>query len=636
MTRRLAFAALLLASSAAALAQQGNSMPQPLPFEETIPAPRDVDYPGVIRLDVDATDVDRAIWRVKETIPVAQAGRMTLLMPAWLPGNHAPRGQIEKLAGLTIRAGNRVLPWKRDPVDVYAFHIDVPEGVRSVEASFQFLSATKPDQGRIMVAPNMLNLQWEAVSLYPAGYYTRRIPIQANVKYPAGWTAASGLPSTRTGATYAYQQTSYETLQDSPVFAGRYYREFKLSDRVDLNVFADKPEELEATPEQVAAHQRLVEQAVKLFGAQHYDRYEFLFAITDQMGGIGLEHHRSSENGVPSGYFTKWNDGPGRRNLLPHEFTHSWDGKFRRGADLWTPDFRTPMRNSMLWVYEGQTQFWGYVLQARSGLVSKQDTLDMMAAIWASLDNRPGRDWRPMIDTTNDPIISARRPKGWVSYQRSEDYYNEGLLIWLEADSKLRELSGGAKSMDDFARAFFGMRDGDWGVLTYNLDDVVKTMEGIQPYDWRTFLNERVYQVNKRAPVAGFEKNGYRIVYTEEQSPYLKSTEKEGNADFFYSLGLSIGKEGAVSAVRWDGPAFEKNIDINTTIVSVNGQAYKPDVLRTAITANKGGQAPIKLLLKHDDTYREAVIDYRGGNRYPRAEKIGTGDGGLDRLLSAK
>ena len=636
MRRRLAFAAILLASSAAALAQQGNSMPQPLPFEDTIPAPRDVDYPGVIRLDVDATDIDRAIFRVKETVPVAQAGRMTLLMPEWLPGNHAPRGQIEKLAGLVIRANGKVLPWRRDPADVYAFHFDVPAGVKSIEASFDFLSATKADQGRIMIAPNMLNVQWEAVSLYPAGYYTRRIPIQANVKYPAGWTAASGLPATKNGQFYAYQQTSYETLQDSPVFAGRYYREFKLSDKVDLNVFADKPEELAATPEQVAAHQRLVEQAVKLFGAQHYDHYEFLFAITDQMGGIGLEHHRSSENGVPSGYFTKWNDGPGRRNLLPHEFTHSWDGKFRRGADLWTPDFKTPMRNSMLWVYEGQTQFWGYILQARSGLVSKADTLDMMASIYAGLDNRPGREWRPLIDTTNDPIITARRPKGWVSWQRSEDYYNEGLLVWLEADSKLRELSGGGKSMDDFARAFFGMRDGDWGVLTYNLDDVVKTLEGIQPYDWRTFLDERVYQVNKRAPLAGFEKNGYRIVYTEDQSPYLKSTEREGTADFFYSLGLSMGKEGAVTAVRWDSPAFEQRIDVATQVVSVNGAAYTPDALKAAITANKGGQAPIKLLLKHDDRYREAVIDYRGGLRYPRAQKIGTGESGLDRLLTAK
>lgn len=611
-------------------------MPQPLPFEQTIPAPRDVDYPGVIKLEVDATDIRQSIFRVKETIPVAEAGRMTLLMPEWLPGNHAPRGQIEKLSGLTIRAGNRVLPWRRDPSDVYAFHFDVPAGVRSVEASFEFLSATKPDQGRVAVAPNMLNLQWESVSLYPAGYFTRRIPIQATVKYPAGWTAASGLPSTHNGSTYAYQQTSYETLQDSPVFAGRHYREFKLSDQVDLNVFADKASELEATPDQIAAHRRLVEQAVKLFGAQHYDHYEFLLAITDEMGGIGLEHHRSSENGVTPGYFTKWNDGPGRRNLLPHEMTHSWNGKYRRGADLWTPDFKTPMRDSLLWVYEGQTQFWGYVLQARSGLVSKQDTLDMLAAIGASLDNRPGREWRPLIDTTNDPIISARRPKGWVSWQRSEDYYNEGLLIWLEADAKLRELSGGRKSMDDFARAFFGMRDGDWGVLTYQFDDVVKTLEGVQPYDWRAFLTERVYETSKRAPLAGFEKNGYRIVYTEDQSPYLKSAEREGSADFFYSLGMTLGKDGNVTSVRWDSPAFDSDIDVATNVVSVNGDAYTPEVLKAAVTANKGGQAPIKLMLKHDDRYREVTLDYRGGLRYPRAEKIGNGERGLDRLLTAR
>ncbi|HTG39825.1 peptidase M61, partial [Sphingomonas sp.] len=605
-------------------------------FEPTIPAPRDVDYPGIIKLNVDATDIRQGIFRVRETIPVAQAGRMTLLMPQWLPGNHAPRGQIEKLAGLTIRAGNRVLPWLRDPSDVYAFHIDVPAGVRSVEASFEFLSATKPDQGRVVMVPNMMNVQWESVSLYPAGYYTRRIPIQATVKYPAGWTAASGLPATRNGSTYAYQQTSYETLQDSPVFAGRHYREFKLSEQVDLNVFADKPSELEATPEQIAAHRRLVEQAVKLFGAQHYDQYEFLLAITDEMGGIGLEHHRSSENGVTPGYFTKWNDGPGRRNLLPHEMVHSWNGKYRRGADLWTPDFKTPMRDSLLWVYEGQTQFWGYVLQARSGLVSKQDTLDMLAAIGASLDARPGREWRPLIDTTNDPIISARRPKGWVSWQRSEDYYNEGLLIWLEADAKLRELSGGSKSMDDFARAFFGMRDGDWGVLTYQFDDVVKTLEGVHPYDWRAFLTERVYETSTRAPLAGFEKNGYRIVYTEEPSPYLKSAAREGTADFFYSLGMTLDKDGAVTAVRWDSPAFEQDIDVATSIVSVNGDAYTPDMLSAAVTANKGGQAPIKLMLKHDDRYREATIDYRDGLRYPRAEKIGTGEGGLDRLLATR
>ncbi|MFL9840885.1 peptidase M61 [Sphingomonas sp. ST-64] len=638
MRRAFALTALLLAtpmSLGAATAQ--NSAPQPLPFDNRIPEARDVAYPGTMTVKVDATDIRQAIYRVKQTISVADAGPMVLMMPAWLPGKHAARGEIEKLAGLKITANGKLVPWKRDTVDVWAFHVDVPTGAKQLDLEFQFLGATDRDQGRVSIAPTMLNLQFEQVSLYPAGYFTRRIPVAAAVTYPAGWTAVSGLPARKVGDAYVYQTTDYETLIDSPVFAGKYYREFKLSDRVDLNVFADEPEELDAKPEQVAAHKGLVEQAVKLFGAQHYDQYEFLLAISDEMGGIGLEHHRSSENGVGPGYFTKWSEGPGSRNLLPHEFVHSWNGKFRRGADAWTPDFRTPMRDSMLWVYEGQTQFWGYVLQARSGIVSKEDTLDMLANIAASLDNRPARSWRPLIDTTNDPVISARRPKGWVSWQRSEDYYNEGLLIWLEADAKLRELSGGKKSMDDFARAFFGMRDGDWGVLTYDLDNVVATLNGVQPYDWANFLKSRVYDVAPKAPLAGFTQNGYRLVYTDEPTAAFKNNEKRRNmVDLSYSIGITVGKGGSVSSVTWDSPAFDAGLDLGDTIVAVGGREYSDDRLKDAITAAKTAKAPIKLLVKSGTRYRETTIDYRDGLRYPRLEKIGTGEGGLDRLLSAR
>lgn len=641
MLRTVAFASLLLASTAPAAHAQlnppGNTAPQPLPIVDTIPAAQDVDYPGTILLEVDATDIQRRIFRVKETVPVAKPGAMVLMMPKWLPGNHAPRGQIEKLAGLVIRANGRVLPWRRDPVDVHAFHIDVPSGARQLDVQFQFLSATAGDQGRVVMTPKMLNVQWESVSLYPAGYFTRRIPIQATVKYPNGWTAASGLPARATGSTYAYQRTSYETLVDSPVFAGKHYRQWALSPRVDLNVFADTPEELEASPEQIDAHRRLVDQSVKTFGAQHYDKYEFLLAITDELGGIGLEHHRSSENGVKPGYFTKWSDGAGSRNLLPHEFAHSWDGKFRRGADLVTPDFRTPMRNSLLWVYEGQTQFWGYVLQARSGIVSKQDTLDAYAAIMASLDNRPAREWRPLVDTTNDPIISARRPKGWVSQQRSEDYYNEGLLVWMEADSILRKQSGGTKSIDDFARAFFGVRDGDWGVLPYTLDDVVATLNGIQPYDWAGFLDKRLNGLTERAPLAGFTENGYRLVYTDQPTPYLLDNDKRREqTDLTYSLGLAMNRSGGITSVNWGGPAYDAGLVTGNEVVAVNGDSYSGDRLKAAITANKTGQAPVRLLVKDGEHLREVAIDYRGGLRYPRLEKIGQGETGLDRLLTAR
>jgi predicted metalloprotease with PDZ domain len=635
MNRPLALGALLLATTTPAFAQ--NSKPQPLPIVDKVPAARDIPYPGTLKLEIDATNVAQGIFTVKETIPVAKAGPMTLLFPQWLPGAHAPRGQIEKLTGLVLTGNGKVIPWKRDVLDVNAFHLDVPAGVRSIEARFQFTSATQANQGRIVMAPKMLNLQPNSMSLYPAGYFTRNIPVSMTVTYPDGWTARSGLPATNRGSVYSYQTTDYDTLVDSPVFAGAYFKEWALSDRVDLNVFADNPKELEAKPEQIEAHKRLVEQGVKLFGAQHYDRYEFLFAITDEMGGIGLEHHRSSENGVGPGYFTEWEKGPGSRNLLPHEYVHSWNGKFRRGADLWTPDFRYPMRDSLLWVYEGQTQFWGYVLQARSGIVGKQDTLDMLANIAATLDTRAGRTWRPLIDTTNDPVISARRPKGWTSWQRSEDYYNEGLLIWLEVDAKLRELSGGTKSMDDFARAFFGINDGDWGVVTYTFDDVVRILNGIQPYDWAKHLKARTEQVSQGAPLAGFTGNGYKLVYTEEPTAFLKGAEaKAGGVNLTYSLGLTIGKDGTISGVDWDGPAFKAGLAVGGTVTAVNGEAYTPDQLKTAVKAAKGGREPIRLLVKYGTHFREAAIDYHDGLRYPRLEKTGAGENGLDRLLSAK
>ncbi|WP_294238744.1 peptidase M61 [uncultured Sphingomonas sp.] len=635
---RSVFVAGLLASTAAAIAQvpPGNSAPAAQePFVNTIPDAVDTPYPGTIKLVVDATDTQRGIFRVKETIPVAKAGPMALLFPKWLPGAHSPRGEIEKLAGLVIKANGRILPWTRDPVDVFAFHIDVPSGAKALDLEFQFLSATKPDQGRIAVTPTMISLQPNSVSLYPAGYYTRQIPIQMTATFPAGWTAAGAVPAKASGSTYTYDTTNYEVLVDSPVLAGKYGKVFPLTPNVDLNVFADNAAELNAKPEQIAAHSRLVEQAEKTFGAHHFDRYEFLLSISDQLGGIGLEHHRSSENGVTPGYFTEWDAGPGRRNLLPHEFTHSWDGKFRRGADLWTPDFRTPMRDSLLWVYEGQTQFWGYVLQARSGMVSKQDTLDQYAAILAIYDTAPARQWRNLLDTTNDPVISSRKPKGWTSWQRSEDYYNEGLMVWMEVDAMLRQKSGGTKSIDDFAKAFFGIRNGDWGEVTYTFQDVADTLNKIVPYDWAGFLRQRITETGQPAPIQGFAMNGYKLVYTDQPTPTFKQGEK-GSTNVSYSLGMIVSNGGDVTSSIWDSPAFKAGIDVGTQIQAVNGEAYTGDRLKAAIVAAKDPNKPVKLVIKNQDVFRDVTLNYTGGPRYPHLEKVGSGETGLDRLLTAR
>jgi len=638
MIRRAALTLLLAATATAAFAQANNSKPQPVPIVDTIPAAADTPYPGTMTIDIDATDTRRGIFSIRQTIPVAKTGDFVILFPKWVPGGHTPRNEIEKMVGLTVTGGGKPIPWTRDTVDMYAFHLDIPKGVKSIEVRFQYATATKADQGRTMVTANMMSLEPIVTSLYPAGYFARQIPVRLTVKYPDGWSAASALNAKVAGSTYTYEPTNYEILIDSPIVAGRYYKKFALSPQVNMNVFTDTVAELAAaTPEMIDAHKRLVDQAVKLFGAQHYDHYEFLVSVSNELGGIGLEHHRSTEIGVRMGYFSEWMNNVNSRNVFPHEYTHSWDGKFRRGADLWTPDYRYPMRDSLLWVYEGQTQFWGYVLQARANLVSKQDTLDQYAAIAANLDNMPGRSWRALIDTTNGPIISNRKPVAWADYQRGEEYYNEGLLVWMEVDSILREQSKGARSIDDFAKTFFGINDGDWGEVTYTFDDVVATLNGIQPYDWRGLLTKRLTETGQPAPLGGFERNGYKLVYTDQQTPTGKQSERSRKVtDLSYSLGLTAGADGALSSVRWGGPAYTASLTLGDTIVAVNGLAYTDDRLRAAVTEAKDSKAPIVLLVKMGEEVRSVSIDYHGGLRYPHLVKTGTGETGLDRLLTPR
>jgi predicted metalloprotease with PDZ domain len=517
--------------------------------------------------------------------------------------------------------------------------VTVPEGVKSVDVDFQYVSPTSENQGRILMTPDMASIQPIVTSLYPAGYYVRQIPVQTSVILPAGWKIATALrPSGQTGNRVDYPVTSYEILLDSPMIAGAHHRRIELTPDVALEVIADNEAELAATPEQIAAHRRLVEQAVKTFGAQHYDHYDFLLTISNNLGGIGLEHHRSSEDGTRRGYFTDWDNQLNARNLLPHEFTHSWDGKFRRPADLWTPDYRMPMEDSGLWVYEGQTQFWGYVLGARSGMLSKQDTLDAIAATAATYSTgTPGRQWRPLVDTTNDPIIAGRQPMPWRSWERSEDYYSEGQLIWMDVDRIIRQQSAGKRSIDDFAKAFFGIRDRDWGEVTYTFDDVVKTLNQVQPYDWRSYLEAKVYGVAPQAPLEGITKGGYNLVYTAEPTKWWKGIEKlrKGN-DFTYSGGLAVGNDGKVQSVLWDSAAFNAGLTVGDEIVALNGRAFDGDALKAAIKAAAGqGPAP-QLLVKSGDLYRTVTLDWHGGLRYPRLEKVGKGQGTLDALLAPR
>src|SRR6476469_1761651 len=642
--RRVALTVFLSSCLAGAAAAQMvppfNSKPEAYPKPVRVPAARDVPYPGIVDLTVDATDVTRGIFRISERVPVSAAGDLVLLYPKWVPGGHSPRGDIKNVTGIRFTANGQPLKWMRDPLDVFAFHVAVPQGATTVDAEFQYVSPTTDNQGRTLMTPEMSSIEWLSLSMYPAGYYVRQIPVQASVIVPTGWKVETALrPSAEAGGKFDYPATSYEILMDSPLIAGAHYRQIPLSNDVFLDVIGDTPAELAATPEQIAAHKRLVDQAIKTFGAQHYDHYDFLLTISNNLGGSGLEHHRSSEDGVKRGYFTDWENKLRDRNLLPHEYSHSWDGKYRRPADLWTPDYNTvPMEGSLLWVYEGQTQFWGYVLGARSGMLPKQETLDAIGATAATYSTvTPGRAWRPLVDTTNDPTVAGRAPQPWRSWQRSEDYYSEGQLIWLDVDRIIRNQSGGKRSIDDFAKAFFGMRDRDYGELTYTFDDVVATLNRVQPYDWRSYLQRRVYELAAAPPLEGINEGGYKLVYTAEPTKWIKSAEKAGkNSDLTYSGGFTVGNDGKISSVLWDSAAFNAGLTVGTQIAAVNGRDFDADALKDAIKGAAGNGPSPELLIHDGDAYRTVKLDWHGGLRYPRLEKVGTGQGTLDALLAPR
>ena len=628
-------------AATAVLAFGAAGQPRGVPLPPATPEPRDVPYMGVIALDVNASDVTRGIFRVRERVPVAEAGPLTLLYPEWLPGKHGPRGAINLLSGIEMRANGERLAWRRDPVNVYAFHVDVPSGAAALDLTFQFVSPTQPNQGRIVATREMLNLQWEMVVLYPAGHYASQIRIAPTLTLPAGWRFGAALDGAQTaGDTTRFAETSLETLVDSPLFAGAHYRLVDLdagARPVRLHLFADRPDLLEATDERLEAHRNVVQQAYRLFDSQHYDRYEFLLALTDRMGGTGLEHHRSSENAVDGIYFTDWDRAASERDLLPHEMVHSWNGKFRRPADLWTPNYETPMRGSLLWVYEGLTQYYGVVLAARSGLWSQAQAREALALTAATYQHRVGRQWRSVADTTLDPILSARRPAPWRSWLRNEDYYSEGLLVWLDADTLIRERTNGRRSLDDFARAFFGIDDGSWVPVTYTFDDVVAALSSVLEYDWAAFLRARIDEAGTEPPLDGFSRGGYRLVYKEERSNFQREAEAYGRtADFSYSVGLAFGENGNVSGVQWDGPAFNQGVTVGTQVVAVNGVSYSNEALRRAITAAKDEQKPLELLLKNGDQYRTIAIEYRDGLRYPHLEREARTEDRLAAILAPR
>ena len=613
----------------------------PLAASHAAPAPQDVPYPGTMTVAVDATDLDHRLFAIHETLDVAP-GQLTLLFPRWLPGDHGPYGKPGRLAGLVIRANGQRLDWQRDPLDPQSFRVDVPAGAKRLDIDFQHVNPLDGSSDDLTMSRTLIRVQWEADLLYPAGYWSSRIPVDTSLRLPAGWQAATALrdvsgqlakPDARGWSHYG--TTTLEHLVDSPVMAGLHVKRIELdppgaAQPVALNLFADKEDSLAFKPEQLEAHRRLVQQADKLFGARHFRHYDFLLWQSDDFGGDGLEHHESSENGIATGYFDDWDKRIAERYLLPHEYTHSWNGKFRRPADLWTPNFNEPMRNSLLWVYEGQTEYWQQVLSARSGLVDEALMRDHWAEMSAWSEFHVRRQWRPLQDTTNEATMADSSRPDWRNWQGGVDYYDEGALLWLEADALIRQQTHGQRSLDDFARRFFDVQGNRMEPLTYRFEDVVATLDEVLPWDWTTFLRQHLDAVGGPSPAAALERAGWRLAWSETESESQRTRKRGGEttSHFAFSLGVTLAeKDGTIKSVEWDSPAFKAGLAGGVKIVAVGMEEYKPERLAQAITANKDGRHPIELLVKEGERFRLVKIDWRGGLRYPVLERIaGTPD----------
>lgn len=602
-----------------------------------IAAVQDRAYPGVIRHEVDITDTAHRVIRVRQQIPVA-AGPLTLLYPKYLPGNHAASGPIQLMAGLQIGGNGARIAWTRDPLDPYAFHIEVPAGVQTLDVAFDWL--TQPDNTiwRVVMTPEIVNLQFDKALLYPAGYLQSRISFETSVRLPSGWGYGVALDTvSREGDVARFAPVSLEVLADSPMYAGAHYRQVVLDagprPPVRLNLVGDTARSIQITEEQTQAYRNLVIQADRLFGSRHFDRYEFLLALTGKLGGIGLEHHRSSENtGSVDLFGSEWSRAFKGRRLLPHEFTHSWNGKFRRPADQMVPNLNTPVRNSLLWVYEGQTEYWGAVLQTRSGLGSFDEAMADLAYVAAFYDTQPGREWRSLQDTTNNNLLGYRIRQNWPTWMRgSGDYYREAELIWLDVDTRIREGTGDRKSLDDFARAFFGGQDGGFAPEGYDFDELVAVLNGVMPYDWATFLRTRLDAAGPEveAPLDGLARGGWRLVYADEPTEALKHILPTWESDFSFSLGFVLsGANNAIGSVRWDGPAYRADIGDGWELVAVNGRVATPALLRQALLGAKTG-GPLELIVRSGDRVRTVDLDYRDGPRHPRLERV---EGTRDRI----
>lgn len=583
-------------------------------------------FHGIMRLDVTATDIERQIFVIRQSIPVQRPGRMTLLYPQWEVGSHAPTATAAELAGLTIHAGGKRLAWRRDPGAPHAFHIDVPAGARSVDIAMQFLA---PQRAALLRA-DVVALPWHRLLLYPAGWPVHTIPVQATVDMPAGLSLAGAVDVVRQdGGRIALRPMALDALVDAPAYAARHRRVIELSAAdgkpVVLDIVARDPRDMQVPEAEIARMRALVVETAHVFGTAPFRRYHALAILNDDTAGGGIEHREQSENFLPSDYFTALDRQLPNRDLLAHEYVHAWNGRYRIPADLHATDYNTPVAGSLLWVYEGQTELWGRVLAARAGQRSVPHTLDRLAIDAALVGNRSARAWKTLRDSTNDPIYLAGPLATWRDWQRRQDYYFEGVMLWLDVEARLRELSAGRVGLDDFARRFFDTRRQPAPAL-YGMADVVRTLNGLVPYDWRGFLDRHLDTHDDADALAGLARSGWQLVYRDTPSESWRQEEEiDGKLNADYSIGLQVRGSGAVSSVVWESAAFKAGLAPGAKILAVNGQPFTPDALRRQIA--QAATAPVALEVEAQGRRRTVTLDYRGTLRYPYLERIaGTPD----------
>jgi len=590
---------------------------------------------------VDLTDAPRKILHAQLTFPV-QPGPLTLLFPQWIPGEHGPTGPIDNFAGLIFTADGRSVPWRRDSVNMFAFHLDVPTGVTTLEAKADFLAtaAASGFSAGASTSPNLCLLSWNELLLYPANARASEVSFEPSVKLPDGWKFGTALTvASQNGLTTQFQPVTLQTLVDSPLLAGRYFKEIPLAQEITpkhfLDMAGDGPEDLQIGSDEIAGFSNLVRETGPLFAARHYNSYHFLLTLSDSVAHFGLEHHQSSDDRVEARLFLDDDLKLIGSSLLPHEFTHSWNGKYRRPAGLVTPDYQQPMKGDLLWVYEGLTEYLGDVLTTRAGLWTGDQYKAFLADSAAELDHRPGRMWRNLQDTATAAQTLYSSGGGWDNCRRSVDYYPEGELIWLEADVTIRKLSGGKKSLNDLCIRFFGTGGNTPPqVLPYTFEDVVNSLNAVQPFDWRSFLNERLQSDKPHAPLGGIISGGYRIEYTDQTNEFTRAGETHNHGvNAWYSLGLQTGSDDTVTDVLIGSPAYQAGVGPGMKIIAINGRRASDELLHGAIRNAKTASQPIEFILENAGYFQVVKLDYHGGEKYPHLVRDNSAPAILDSVL---